>query len=112
MKYNKRDIEVVEGTTHLIRFSCSSDGEPFNFNEYKALFVIVDGGSDEIRRKEMIIQDNVITARIDPTDTLGKSRNELSYECRAFSSTGEVFHIALGDINVIKAKAPIIKYEL
>lgn len=110
MKYNKRDIEVVEGTTHLIRFSCSSDGEPFNFNEYKALFVIGDG--DETRRKETIIKDNVITARIDPTDTLGKSRNELSYECRAFSSTGEVFHIALGDINVIKAKAPIIKYEV
>lgn len=110
MKCNKRNIKVVEGTTHLVRFSCSSDGEPFNFNEYKALFVIIDG--DETRRKETIIKDNVITARIDPTDTLGRSRNELSYECRAFSSAGEVFHIALGDINVIKANAPIIKYEV
>ena len=109
MKFNKRDIDVIEGTTHLVRFSCSSDGEPFNFNEYKALFIIVDG--DETRRKETIINDNVITARIDPTDTLGRSRNELSYECRAFSSAGEVFHIALGDINVIKANAPIIRYE-
>ena len=109
MQCNKRNIDVIEGTTHLIRFMCSSDGEPFNFNEYKALFVIVDG--DETRRKETIINDNVITARIDPTDTLGRSRNELSYECRAFSSTGEVFHIALGDINVIKANAPIIRYE-
>ena len=87
MNCNKRDIDVIEGTTHLIRFSCSSDGEPFNFNEYKALLVIIDG--DEIRR-----------------------RNELSYECRAFSSAGDVFHISLGDINVIKAKAPIIKYEV
>lgn len=110
MKCNKRDIDVIEGTTHLVRFSCSSDGEPFNFNEYKALFVIIDG--DETRRKETIINDNVITARIDPTDTLDRSRNELSYECRAFSSAGEVFHIALGDINVIKANAPIIKYEV
>ena len=109
MNYNRRSIDVVEGTTHLIRFSCSSDGKPFVFNEYKALFVIVDG--DETRRKETIINDNVITARIDPTDTLGRSRNELSYECRAFSSAGEVFHIALGDINVIKANAPIIRYE-
>lgn len=110
MNCNKRDIDVIEGTTHLVRFSCSSDGEPFNFNEYKALFVIIDG--DETRRKETIINDNVITARIDPTDTLDRSRNELSYECRAFSSAGEVFHIALGDINVIKANAPIIKYEV
>ena len=59
MKCNKRDIDVIEGTTHLVRFSCSSDGEPFNFNEYKALFVIVDG--DETRRKETTIKDNVIT---------------------------------------------------
>ena len=109
MNCNKRDIDVIEGTTHLIRFSCSSDGEPFNFNEYKALLVIIDG--DEIRRKETTIKDNVITARIDPTDTLGRSRNEFSYECRAFSSAGDVFHISLGDINVIKAKAPIIRYE-
>lgn len=109
MKCNKRNIDVIEGTTHLIRFLCSSDGEPFNFNEYKALLVIVDG--DEIRKKETIINDNVITARIDPADTLGRSRNDLSYECRAFSSTGEVFHIALGDINIIKANAPIIKFE-
>lgn len=109
MNCNKRDIDVIEGTTHLIRFSCSSDGEPFNFNEYKALLVIID--SDQTRRKETTIKDNVITAKIDPSDTLGRYRNELSYECRAFSSTGEVFHIALGDINVIKAKAPITRYE-
>lgn len=107
MKCNKHDIDVIEGTTHLIRFSCSSDGEPFNFNAYKALLVIIDG--DEIRRKETTIKDNVITAKIDPSDTIGK--NVLSYECRAFSNQGDVFHISLGDINVIKAKAPIIKYE-
>lgn len=109
MKCNRRDIDVIEGTTHLVRFTCSSDGEPFNFTDYKALLVIIDG--KEIRRKKTSVNDNVITAKIDPTDTLGRYRNELSYECRAFSSTGEVFHIALGDINVIKAKAPIIKYE-
>ena len=107
MNCNKRDIDVIEGTTHLIRFSCSSDGEPFNFNEYKALLVIIDG--DEIRRKETTIKDNVITAKINPSDTIGK--NVLSYECRAFSSAGDVFHISLGDINVIKAKAPITRYE-
>ena len=102
MKYNQHDIDVIEGTTHLVRFTCSSEG-------YKALLVIIDG--EETRRKETTIKDNVITAKIDPGDTLGRYRNELSYECRAFSSTGDVFHIALGDINVIKAKAPIIKYE-
>lgn len=109
MKCNRRDIDVIEGTTHLVRFTCSSDGEPFNFTDYKALLVIIDG--KEIRRKKTSVNDNVITAKIDPSDTLGRYRNELSYECRAFSSTGEVFHIALGDINVIKAKAPIIRYE-
>lgn len=109
MKCNKHDIDVIEGTTHLVRFTCSSDGEPFNFTDYKALLVIIDG--KEIRRKKTSVNDNVITARIDPTDTLGRSRNELSYEYRAFSSAGDVFHISLGDINVIKAKAPIIRYE-
>lgn len=109
MKCNKHDIDVIEGTTHLVRFTCSSDGEPFNFTDYKALLVIIDG--KEIRRKKTSVNDNVITARIDPTDTLGRSRNELSYECRACSSAGDVFHISLGDINVIKAKAPIIRYE-
>lgn len=107
MKCNRRDIDVTEGTTHLVRFTCSSDGEPFNFTDYKALLVIID--SDQTRRKETTIKDNVITAKIDPSDTIGK--NVLSYECRAFSSAGDVFHISLGDINVIKAKAPIIRYE-
>ena len=107
MKCNRRDIDVIEGTTHLVRFTCSSDGEPFNFTDYKALLVIIDG--KEIRRKKTSVNDNVITAKIDPSDTIGK--NVLSYECRAFSSAGDVFHISLGDINVIKAKAPIIRYE-
>lgn len=109
MKCNKHDIDVIEGTTHLVRFSCSSEDKPFNLNDYKALLVIIDG--DEIKREETTIKNNVITAKIEPSDTLGRYRNELSYECRAFSGTGDVFHIALGDINVIKAKAPIIKYE-
>lgn len=109
MKCNKHDIEVIEGTTHLVNFSCSSEDKPFDLNDFKALLVVIDG--DEIKRKQTTIKDNVITAKIEPGDTLGKYRNELSYECRAFSSTGDVFHIALGDINVIKAKAPIIKYE-
>lgn len=80
MKCNKHDIDVIEGTTHLVRFTCSSDGEPFNFTDYKALLVIIDG--KEIRRKKTSVNDNVITAKIDPSDTIGK--NVLSYECRAF----------------------------
>ena len=45
----------------------------------------------------------IITAKLEPSDTLGKYGRRLYYECRAFSKTNEVFHIALGDINVIKA---------
>ena len=109
MKCNKYDIDVVEGTTHQMKFSCTSEGKPYDFDNCKALFILVDGNVPN--RKEATIRDNVITATLEPGDTLGKYGKRLCYECRAFSNTGEVFHIALGDINVIRAKAPIIRYE-
>lgn len=110
MKCNKYDIDVVEGTTHQIKFSCSSECKPYYFDDYRIVFAIVDNG--EIKRKEATAKENIITAKLDPSDTLGKYGRRLYYECRAFSKTNEVFHIALGDINVIKAKAPIIRYEV
>lgn len=109
MKCNKHDIDIIEGTTHIMKFVCYSEGKPYKLNEYNVVFVVL-GCGEEIK-KEIAIKDNVITARLDPNDTKGKYRSKLSYECRAFSKTGDVLHGAFGDINVIKAKAPIIKYK-
>ena len=109
MKCNKYDIDVVEGTTHQIKFSCTSESKPYYFDDYRIVFAIVDDG--EIRRKEATAKENIITAKLEPSDTLGKYGKRLYYECRAFSNQGDVFHISLGDINVIKAKAPITRYE-
>ena len=76
-------------------------------NDCKVLFILLDNG--EQIRKKATVENDIISTCIDAIDTLNK--DTLSYECRAFGQGGEVYHVALGNIFIIKSKVPVIEYE-
>lgn len=106
LECNRRDLSIVEGTTREVRFICEHDDE-LDLNSCRVMFILLDDGK-QIRKKAEI-EDDVISTCIDASDTL--YRDTLSYECRAFGENGEVYHVAFGDIRIIRAEAPIIRYE-
>lgn len=50
MKCNKHDIDIIEGTTHIMKFVCYSEGKPYKLNEYNVVFVVL-GCGEEIKKK-------------------------------------------------------------
>ena len=106
LECNRKDFSIVEGTTREIRFICEHDKE-LKLNDCKVMFILLDNG--EQIRKKATVENDIISTCIDAIDTLNK--DTLSYECRAFGQGGEVYHVALGNIFVIKSKVPVIEYE-
>ena len=106
LTYNRKNVSIVEGTTHKIRFICDHESD-LDLSKCKVMFVLLDG--DRQIRKKTTLEGDVVIADIDATDSLGKTT--IPYECRAFGNVGEVYHVAFGDINVIKANAPIVEYS-
>lgn len=99
----------MEGTTHYINIDCidKKSGIGYNLTGYKAVFSIRKDKNVAIH-KDTEIHDNTVSAKLDPSDSIGQS--VIFYECRIFAPNGDVYHVIYGHINVVKAHVLLTEY--
>ena len=105
---NARNFSIVEGTTHYINIDCFHEDtkEKYDLTGYKVLFFLTDNNCHTgFIEKEAKVSDNTIMVKIEPNDTVKKSK--LQYDCRIFDENGDIFHVVSGEIRVSKPTIPI-----